>query len=209
MAPSRACSASMLWGATRNGRASAAPALAAPSAGLRRASSIMTREVGGFACARQRHLPRSACERWRFPRSPQSAVATARGQRTLRSGRLPSGPASHAKIKVRSCPDHAPIMALRGPARPQDATGRLFARHARALRAFVLDDAALDVEHVVAGNRQAAHALGELHLEHHEVLMAEGGLGSGKVELPHPAERLIADGCGLLPVGKEALAPGP
>src|SRR5215831_21160853 len=88
-------------------------------------------------------------------------------------------------------------------------TGKLFARHAWALRAFVLDDAALGLEHVVAGNRQGAHALGELHLEHHEILMAEGRLRSGKVELPHPAEGLIADGCGLLPVGKEALAPGP
>ena len=49
--------------------------------------------------------------------------------------------------------------------------------------------------------------MGELDLEDHQVLPAEGGLGAGEIELPHPAEALVIDRLGLVAVGEEALAP--
>src|SRR6185437_5228093 len=49
---------------------------------------------------------------------------------------------------------------------------------------------------------------GELNLEVHVAVEAEGDLRAGQVELPHPAEALIVERADALAVGVEAGAPG-
>ena len=66
---------------------------------------------------------------------------------------------------------------------------------------------AVSARDVVAGHRHHALPLGQLHLEHHHGLLAEGHLGRGEIELPHPHEALVVEPLDLLAMGEEALAP--
>src|SRR5690606_6905786 len=65
----------------------------------------------------------------------------------------------------------------------------------------------LRVDHVVARQRQRILPLNQLYLEDHHMLILKRSLGSGEIELPHPAELLAFQFRCLLPVPDKALPP--
>src|SRR5258705_9868748 len=63
------------------------------------------------------------------------------------------------------------------------------------------------VAHVLPGERDGAHALGQLDLEDHAPPMAEADFADAQIELPHPAEPLVVERGDLVAVSGEASAP--
>src|SRR5262245_60229858 len=78
----------------------------------------------------------------------------------------------------------------------------------RSASALERSESRLFARNVIAGHRHDALPLGQLQLEHHHGLLAEGHLRRREVELPHSDEALVIKPLGLFAVGEEALAPG-
>src|SRR5262245_10970215 len=60
---------------------------------------------------------------------------------------------------------------------------------------------------VVARQRHAVDALGQLDLEHHVTVRAEGDLAADQIKLPHAAEALVIDRADAVAMLVEAAAP--
>ena len=78
----------------------------------------------------------------------------------------------------------------------------------RVALAFGVAQAALLARDIVARHRHHALPLGELDLEHHQVLLAERHFRRRQIELPHAHKAPVVNALDLLAVGEEALAPG-
>src|SRR3954447_8581310 len=96
------------------------------------------------------------------------------------------------------------------PASACEIETSLFARDLQPWRSAALDSPQFRLlpEDVVARDRHHALPFGELDLEVHHVLLAEGHSRAGQVELPHSRKTFVVEFHGFLTAGHEALAPG-
>src|ERR1700730_18649782 len=74
--------------------------------------------------------------------------------------------------------------------------------------AFQHSQAGLLARNIIASHRNDALLFGQLHLEHHHILLAERHLRRGEIELPHPHEALVIEPLDLLAMREKTFAPG-